>query len=807
MINRNIDLRATSGSVVNAFRTGYKVQVVWTVNSQDPTTNTSNVTFKCQLVSSAGYTISSSATQTGTVTINGTKYSFTYNATLTGGQTKTLYTKTLDIKHNSDGTKSCDISATFPLNVYLSGKLWTSVTATGIASFNTIPRVSTFTINTTDIILGSTAVEVTINKSSSAFTHKLYYKLGSISKLLLDSGATSVTFTPSISDCNELPNSITGAGEMVLETYSNGTKMGQTTTNFVAHVPTSVKPTFTEITTELIPVGINSSVGYVQNKSKCKLSVKGAEGVYGSTITNYVVKGGNYSSNVAESTTGLLTEAGTISFTAYVVDSRGRQSATKTVSIQVQPYTNPKILELSARRSLSNGLTDEDGTYAKVYTNYSFADIGGSNSVRVQLSYRKTGDSNFTVASQVPVQDGAVVIGGSFETTSAYEIKFTLSDNFTTVEESVIVATSFVTLDFLKGGKGIAIGKTSEKEGLFDINMDVAIKGRLSVNGVDISSGGSSGGSSAPVDTTKLVTKAMVNGLTGDKNDIYNKIPYVASDGSMEVGQYIDFHLPNTSTDYSGRLALTSANTLKFLGNFYSTGNLQAPIIKLDKSGKIVASTGKAIITDKGSNNISLTATGGALSLGESNTTKIELGCHQWDVGASSGTALMFNPKWSGSKGTEISLWNNLGKGWGYLGGVGYEWYRVYGTGGSVSKRSTKYDIQKFDNEYLYNTVKDLNTYGYRTISDIKDEADTVSARVKRSDMQLGCMIDELPMEVVLYDNEGGDGGAVDNYAYTTLVLGAVKHLQQKVESLESEKEALEQRLLKLEGVIYNGIN
>ena len=73
--------------------------------------------------------------------------------------------------------------------------------------------------------------------------------------------------------------------------------------------------------------------------------------------------------------------------------------------------------------------------------------------------------------------------------------------------------------------------------------------------------------------------------------------------------------------------------------------------------------------------------------------------------------------------------------------------------------------------------------------------------------MQLGCMIDELPMEVVLYDNEGGDGGAVDNYAYTTLVLGAVKHLQQKVESLESEKEALEQRLLKLEEVIYNGIN
>ena len=49
----------------------------------------------------------------------------------------------------------------------------------------------------------------------------------------------------------------------------------------------------------------------------------------------------------------------------------------------------------------------------------------------------------------------------------------------------------------------------------------------------------------------------------------------------------------------------------------------------------------------------------------------------------------------------------------------------------------------------------------------------------------LGAMVDELPTEIVFYDNENGDGKAVDMYSYTTMIVSALKHTINKVEKLE----------------------
>ena len=184
------------------------------------------------------------------------------------------------------------------------------------------------------------------------------------------------------------------------------------------------------------------------------------------------------------------------------------------------------------------------------------------------------------------------------------------------------------------------------------------------------------------------------------------------------------------------------------------------------------------------------------------------------NANAQSGANLNINRAWSGSQGSEISMYNSKGKGWGYIGNSDNSFYRVYGAGGSVSARESKYDIQKYDNSLLYMYVKNLNVYGYRSISDERDENNNVISTIKRSDMYLGCMVDELPTEAVFYDNEGGEGKAVDTYSYSTMILGAVKHMQEKVETLENENRMkdykineLEQRLQKLEEAILNGTN
>lgn len=89
---------ATSGTIQKAIRTGYRMQIAWSVDSQSVTDNTSKVTAKVQLVSTgASYTINSSASKAGNLTINGTKYTFNFTASLSGNQTKTIYTKTVSI--------------------------------------------------------------------------------------------------------------------------------------------------------------------------------------------------------------------------------------------------------------------------------------------------------------------------------------------------------------------------------------------------------------------------------------------------------------------------------------------------------------------------------------------------------------------------------------------------------------------------------------------------------------------------------------------------------------------------------------
>ena len=167
---------------------------------------------------------------------------------------------------------------------------------------------------------------------------------------------------------------------------------------------------------------------------------------------------------------------------------------------------------------------------------------------------------------------------------------------------------------------------------------------------------------------------------------------------------------------------------------------------------------------------------------------------------SASGVWVEFKAQWSGSKGTEPSLFNTSGNGWGYIGGSGYSWYRVYGIGGSVSDRNKKYDIAKADCSEQYENIKNINLYNYRTISDkVNEETGDVEEKIYRQDLMLGCMVDELPTETVFYDNESGDGKAVDMYSYTSMILGATKHLQTKVENLEKENDLKNKRIDELE--------
>ena len=477
--NEGVMPLASSGTIVNNFRTGYKVQISWTVNSQNVANNTSNVTAKVQLVSTgSAYTISSSATKNGSLTMNGTTYNFTFTAGLSGNQTKTVFTKTIDVPHNSDGTKTLSMSATLGINVTLSGKYWGNVTASGSGVLNTIPRTSSISLSASSVNFGS-AITVNISRASTAFTHKVYYVFGSKTVTVSTSATTSASYTIPNDHMNEIPNSTSGTATIYVDTYSGSTFIGTVGKSFTVNVPSTIVPSFDTtngFTASTVADGAPTSLGYVKGKSKCKLTINGAKGSYGSTIKSYSISGGGFSTTASSFTTGTLNTAGSITFTAKITDSRGR-TASKTTSITVNDYFAPTFAYPTVFRCTSSGAMDENnGTYIKVKFEYSNATIVDGK-VTNKVEYKATSNTSWINAGSVSSASGIVFGGGAISTSSSYDVRLTLSDTISTVTQIFTIGTAYAVLDIRKGGKGIAIGKASETDGLFDIGMNLKVKG------------------------------------------------------------------------------------------------------------------------------------------------------------------------------------------------------------------------------------------------------------------------------------------------------------------------------------------
>lgn len=459
---------ATSGTIQAAIRTGYRIQIAWTVDSQSVANNTSTVTAKVQLVSTgSSYTINSSASKSGSLTINGTKYSFTFTAALSGNQTKTIYTKTVTVSHASDGTKTCSFACSAGINVTLSGTYYGNVTASGSGTFDTIARASTISSVTASVAVnGTNTCTVAISRKSSAFTHTVVWKFGTYSKTTTGVG-TSTSYAIPTSWINAMPSATSGTATVTVTTYNGSSKIGSAVSkSFKLTVPSTVVPTISGVTIAEAVAGLAAQFGgYVQSKSKLSVKITAA-GVYSSTIKSYkaTLDGTNYTA--ASFTTGTLKTSGNRTLSITVTDSRGR-TATTTRTVAVIPYAAPKITTLQASRCLANGTEDYDGTHLKAVINYTVAVVNNKNTASYTLEYKlKTATTWTTLSSgsSTTLFDTIISASGILSGESSYDIRLSVSDYFTTVRAMGDIPTAFTLMDFRANGQAVAFGKVSEKE-------------------------------------------------------------------------------------------------------------------------------------------------------------------------------------------------------------------------------------------------------------------------------------------------------------------------------------------------------
>ena len=448
--------------------------------SQDIANNSSKVSWRATVDRDGGYrTWNAENGSVLSVWLNG---SSVYKSNLsfeTEGQETTLASGEATIPHNSDGTKTMSVWASFDANNGIHGNITISTNYT----FDKIPRSTQISSLEGNRNLGSLHT-VIFNRKVNSFTHQVWYRIfGSEWIDLGKNHGTSVSFTPSLDLARHLPKSSSGLMDICIRTYNGTTQIGSDvySNGWYFKIPDSVKPTFTGLSlTDMNAVARRLLGGndFLQIISDIQVNFNNASGAYGSTITGYRAEIVNKKMVVTKNggSFGIMNFSGLATIRAYVVDSRGKQSDTKDITINVIEYYAPSF-SFSALRTRGNPNT------LQVLRNARIAPIMQSGKQRnvMSLTFKvaQIGNENFTddngsasgnFTSVHTLTNSAANMAGNYPSNKSFVIIGKLEDKFTSVEFSATVATESVVMSYDKNGR-VGIGKVAEfgKPGSLDV--------------------------------------------------------------------------------------------------------------------------------------------------------------------------------------------------------------------------------------------------------------------------------------------------------------------------------------------------
>lgn len=445
-------------------------------NSQDINANQSNVTVKVRVWrTNSGYTTYGS----GTIycKIDGV----THSASIGPSQKITssgieLFNKTVNVGHAGDGTKTLSMSAWIQHSQFSSNEQGYNQWLT------TIPRTSNVQLTATTITAG-TSVGITINRASGNFVHDAYFLFGVRQYAIQYGISTSATYTIPLECLDQIPNASAGVGTIRVYTINNNNIVGSVDIGVTILVPNSAGPTFNSLDIFRQDNGVPSSWGVlVQGISKASVYINGVNAYHGAKISKYQISGGGYSGTSETMHTGLLNKSGTITFTGTITDTRGK-STTKTASCEVVPYQAPRIDRFTAVRCTKDGKEHTEGTYVKVRCGITYSSVKSKNWLNAVVKYQ--GANGKWSAGHNVTSGSDLVVGGDLSPDASYQIKLTVSDALRSNEATIMIPTASTTMDLLKGGTGIALGKVAEREG-FEVGWssnflkDVTYHGALS---------------------------------------------------------------------------------------------------------------------------------------------------------------------------------------------------------------------------------------------------------------------------------------------------------------------------------------
>lgn len=467
---------------------GYAVRVVYSVNSQSVANNTSTVTVEAHLVSlKSSYNISASATKNGRLVINGTTYNFTFNATLSSLQDKKLYTTTVTIPHNGDGTKSFSISCSLGIEVTLSGTRYNTVSTNGNVTLPTIARASSCTMSGTKKF-GST-VTFTHTRASSAFTITLTYTCGGASGTIASGrAADSTSWTIPKSLQSQVPKATSIPITIYADTYNGSTLIGGVSLQFTCTIADDCKPSLTTLSCSNPDTG---GTTYYQRVSKLRVEVGNSQ-AYDSPIVKFVmtVDGQTITNYGYIIWSGVLQNSGAKDVTVTITDGRGR-TATKTWTraITVTAYSPPRINAFTCKRT---GL-DEGGN--EVISNlgtrgyFSCSCSWHSNSTNIERKFKYKPVTSDTWSETVWLNYDVLTdycFNTNLNSGTAYDLQIELVDQVTSVFANIKMNNLFPLINLSSDGTAIAFGKECNDVNKFMVSMDASFNNKTKIYDLEV---------------------------------------------------------------------------------------------------------------------------------------------------------------------------------------------------------------------------------------------------------------------------------------------------------------------------------
>lgn len=464
-----------------AYGHNLQIEIVSGWNKQIVEGNYSIVNVQVRLIANGYAALWGAGGKTLTINVGGASKQVSIDASISQGQTKGIYAEDFQVPHNPDGTKSVYITARLDIN---QGNYGWGAAGIDVPLAN-IARASTG--SSANGVIGQ-PIALNISRHSNSFKHSIWIRFGSYDKKIAgDDIDTSYTWTPEMSMCNEIPDASVGHGTLTYITYSGGKEIGRNAQPVTLSIPDSVKPTFSDVVltdTNSAVRGLLSGNNFLQIMSNIQVGFNGASGAYGSSITGYraEIVNKNLSTNLNNGMLGIMNFSGSATIRASVSDSRGRQSDTKDITINVIEYF-PPILSFTADR------TRENPNIIQVVRNAKIApiELDGKQKNQMKLTFKvaKFGSNDYKVdtgsASGIWTAVASLInsnanLKGEYVANSSWTVLGILEDKFTSTEFAVNVATEQVVLSYDKHGLGV--GKIRER-GALDVKGNTFIDGYL----------------------------------------------------------------------------------------------------------------------------------------------------------------------------------------------------------------------------------------------------------------------------------------------------------------------------------------